>query len=367
MTRLSKLPFRSDRATDIKFMGEEPTYDKPLNDHELGDAYNWYNYFFGEDAAKAFTVAYMTENNFPAGDIASVKKLKIFPSPVVGWVCRILSLGGQVPEATKTIVFAKLKTIVSSVEKIESTEEVLLPVIKKTTKDASSEVIGLIEDELDNFYTDNYRVSSYDFTALIKKHNLDKNAMTKVIDYYTPLLNEVLDAQKNKTEGYKLTPSQFKNYVGFLTNILNASKQVVSAERVVKTRKPYKTKPKSVEKIVSRVKIKLSDDELKVKSAPVTGIVGASQLWTFNTKYRILTKYVSEKEKGLTVKGTTILDFDPKLSVSKRVRKPSETIQTVLDTGKVGLRKLMDEIKTSMIEPTGRLNEDILLLRIVKE
>ena len=69
---------------------------------------------------------------------------------------------------------------------------------------------------------------------------------------------------------------------------------------------------------------------------------------------------------GLSVKGTTIINFDETTSKTKTLRKPNETIQKVLSGGKVILRNLMSEIKTKESPAAGRTNADTVLLRYVK-
>jgi hypothetical protein len=69
---------------------------------------------------------------------------------------------------------------------------------------------------------------------------------------------------------------------------------------------------------------------------------------------------------GLSVKGTTIVNVDEKISQCKTLRKPDEIIQKVLTGGKVILKNLMSQIKTKDSPAIGRINADTLLLRYIK-
>jgi len=97
-----------------------------------------------------------------------------------------------------------------------------------------------------------------------------------------------------------------------------------------------------------------------------TDIIGADQLWTYNTKLKKLTKYNSLGPSGLQVKGTSIIGFDVETSSCKRLRKPDETLQKVLGAGKIALRKILEEVKTVASKPNGRINSDTILLRVIK-
>ena len=88
-----------------------------------------------------------------------------------------------------------------------------------------------------------------------------------------------------------------------------------------------------------------------------------SELWIYNTKSRKLGKYVAGSYQTLGVKGTTIVGFDEQKSTSKTLRKPEEKLKEFAKAGKVQLRKFLDEIRATETRLTGRINEDIVLLK----
>ena len=103
-----------------------------------------------------------------------------------------------------------------------------------------------------------------------------------------------------------------------------------------------------------------------LKSIPPEKVIGANQLWVYNTKTKVLAVYHSDNAKGFTVKGSTLQNFDEKLSIGKRLRKPEKTLPTVLESGKIKLRKIMEELTTMQLNLTGRINDDTILLRVEK-
>ncbi|NDB58774.1 hypothetical protein EB001_10030 [bacterium] len=58
--------------------------------------------------------------------------------------------------------------------------------------------------------------------------------------------------------------------------------------------------------------------------------------------------------------------YDADSSITKKLRKPEQVIPIVLNEGKVGLRKVMGAIKTAENKANGRINEESILLRIIK-
>jgi hypothetical protein len=130
------------------------------------------------------------------------------------------------------------------------------------------------------------------------------------------------------------------------------------------TRKPRKPKQISNEKLIANMKYKKSDSDLSLVSINPASIIGAKELWTYNTKTRKITKYVADEYIGpLSVKGTTIQGFDTVQSVQKTLRKPAEQLKEFQSAKKVALRKFMDQLTTKSAAPNGRINADTILLK----
>jgi hypothetical protein len=119
-----------------------------------------------------------------------------------------------------------------------------------------------------------------------------------------------------------------------------------------------------VEKIIAKLKYQKSNEPLKLVSISPADIVGAKELWVYNTKSRKLGKYVAKEFAELSVKGTSIINFDENLSVQKTLRKPEEQLKEFKAAGKVQLRKFLDDIKAVDIKLNGRINEEVVLLKV---
>jgi hypothetical protein len=99
-------------------------------------------------------------------------------------------------------------------------------------------------------------------------------------------------------------------------------------------------------------------------SVSPTDIIGSTELWVYNTKSRKLGKYVSAEYQTLSVKGTSIINFNENLSICKTLRKPEEKLKEFKAAGKVQLRKFLDDINATDTKMNGRLNEEIILLKV---
>ena len=103
---------------------------------------------------------------------------------------------------------------------------------------------------------------------------------------------------------------------------------------------------------------------MKLVSVSPTDIIGASELWIFNTKTRKLGRYVAAEFNTLGVKGTSITGFDEFKSVQKTLRKPEEKLKEFKAANKVALRKFLDEINATDTKMNGRINEETVLLKV---
>jgi hypothetical protein len=131
------------------------------------------------------------------------------------------------------------------------------------------------------------------------------------------------------------------------------------------TRKARKVKEKPASVVASKVQYMKDFAELNLKSVLPEKIIGANQVWLYNTKTKLLGMYNADNAKGLTIKGTTIQNFNVETSIGKRLRKPDVAVKQVLDGGKIVLKKLLDGLTTKPAELTGRINSDTIIVRVL--
>ena len=115
---------------------------------------------------------------------------------------------------------------------------------------------------------------------------------------------------------------------------------------------------------MAKLKYLREDKGLKLVSISPADVVGASELWIYNIKTRKLGRYVAAQFQELGVKGTSITGYDESRSVSKTLRKPEEKIREFGKASKIQLRKFLEEIRATETRLNGRINADILLLKV---
>jgi hypothetical protein len=165
-------------------------------------------------------------------------------------------------------------------------------------------------------------------------------------------------------EGYSnFTKPQLKKMVAYCDTIITDAMKIAGEAKI--NRKPRKRKAKTPDQLVSKVQYCEKFDDLKLVSIKPKDIIGAMQLWVFNTKTRKLGVYHADDAGGFSVKGTCVTNYTESKSISKTVRKPSEMLPEVLKAGKIALRNILSGIATKETLLNGRINKDIVLLRVL--
>ncbi len=254
-------------------------------------------------------------------------------------------------------------------EVAEKKETVPVVSIQERLRESSLGMTEELEDALESFSNDPESFDPKSFKVLnLLKGKQAKAAHARIIrDFYKQQHDEYLELQEGKCDQLKeayshLSKAQVKKIVAFYHEILSACDMLMQEAKV--NRKPRIKKSKPVEKIVEKLKYMKQDPNLKLVSINPTEIVGAKELWIFNTKTRKLGKYVAGEFNDLGVKGTSITGYDEHKSVQKTLRKPEDQLKEFKAAGKVALRKFLEDIKAVDIKLNGRINEETVLLKV---
>ena len=357
------------KFADEKYMGSEPDLRGNPSRTDFVHAYNWYNYFYGKDDAKEFALAYLKEIKYDKKVTKNVARWTNMPNSM-GWNCRILTLGGELPEDVKTRMFDRFNSLIEQateqVEEKEETKPVVVD-IQKRIADKAGEMIGEIEGEIDTFIIEGK--NSFDMKSWLMQKDIKGPIAQRIAEFYKPLYSELYDAYNNKSEDLKegyshLKKPRLKAYMEFVREIVGACE--ARQEAVKSIRKPRKKKSKTPQQLVAKLKFKDKDDAFKIVSVKPEGIVGCEQLWLFNTKNRNLIVYNAMGPAGLNIKGSSVIGYDEKTSVAKTVRKPENHLPKVADGGKLVLKKVIEGVKGKSKPVNGRTNAEMVILRIIK-
>lgn len=343
------------KSFDDKAYGPEPIQIKNFT-----DALNWYNYMSDEDQSRDWFFTYV-KKNYTKGEVAALRKLPKWKiSKTLGSVARILTNGNVLPDRNMDYFDRSVKDLVkmaaSVVEKVETEET---PKTTVTIQDrVQAKIYNLITDCEEAVDT----IQDFNVYNWLQAKEATPQAANALREYYSKFAADH-EPDEFDTPAMKKHRAQLKKYWEEFVLLID---RYINNKKAVKVRKPREKKVKSAVELVKNLKFRKEDPSLKIVSVHPAEIIGCQQLWVYNTKYRKLTQYLALGPAGIQVKGTTVTGWDIESSTSKTLRKPEESLTALLSAGKVMLRSFMSNIKTAESKPNGRINNECILVRVIK-
>ena len=346
-----------------KYLGDEPVFTKPLDNLDFAKALNWYNTMADLKECREFLDTHLKNSN----RFAEAKRLQSISDAWVNTsaaaVARLLTKGYILPESSKSFFEAKLQHMLShsTAPVVKKEDKTNVISIQDRMREKTQDIIGDIEEMIDK----GEKFSLYDW---LKGRTIPATYCTSIINYYAPWLDELLEAYEGKDDQLKeayshFTKKQLKERIDLINSLIEDAEKYAGVAK--KTRAPRKPRAVSKEKILKFLRFQKEDNTYKIASINPEKILGAQELWTFNTKYKIVTVFRAIDRGGLQVKRSSITGFDPKTSFSKSAgRSADKIVQKIQSSGKLVLRKLMDEMKTDKALQE-RINENTVIMRVV--
>ena len=380
-----KVPFGSFLGWPKPDFTKTKKANKTYDSHYRG-ALMYAHYEMNKSDLKKETLKYLKTHKSPLYE--SAKECNEYCFTTVGKYFYILNHGGELPDNISLTLDATLEKIVNeekarvqalaqrslSEEKEDSSPKADIKVapanVQDRLRERAREVAGEIEGWLDEFILDKKSPikTTEEFVTLFKAQELKSPHMRHMNQIFANRATQVSDVvaggDKDLAEGYSnYTKPELKKLNQFYQNLVAACGMMQEAAKAV--RAPRKKKPVSQEKLVAKLKYKKEDPTLGIASVNPTQILGAREIWVYNTKTRKLAQYKAIDADGLSVKGASILSFSTQ-SKEKTLRKPAETLADFKKASKVKLRTFLDELTTVDTTPNGKLNENHVILRVDK-
>jgi hypothetical protein len=331
----------------------------------LMHALNWYNSEHTNADKKRWFIEYFGKN--AKLNLSDVHDREF---RTVGTLCRIARNDQFLEQKELDLIqseFYRIKELSEQKPVAKNTNSVavaLKPVtIQDRLDDQAADFVGKFDEMVDAYTLDRKQIP--DVKLLMKQRPstpVAKKALLKIAKITQELREAVEGSDKQLVEGYSnfKKPELKKLLAAYeeLNDQLNQSKKIV-------VRKPRATKVVPAGDVVKRLKFAKENQELKLKSVSPTAIVGAEEVWLFNTKYKKLQYYRAVDGMTLTVKGTTLMNFDAAKSEQRTVRKP-ETVTPLQEKGKRAMAQFLKSLTTKPAAVNGRVNEEVIILAAFK-
>ena len=389
-------------AVDSRYTGEEPIWDGwetwPVEQFwkEYSRSFNFYNYYSTAKDTKPAVLEWMSNNGYTKEDIAAVKAAPdYFPGMTTGTLCTCLNKGmptihPKVNEYLKTLRFdvepqepcdifvkesianaiiegkkAKQKDTVQTI--VAEKPSGISPMDRLKVK-CNKTIIMDLELLMDEWCKSGDEVRCLSIYKSMQHYELPAAACTFVEEYLEKALTEITDAHTGASEylaeAYSsYTKKQMLARIDALSSMVDDLTMFKTSVKAAKS--PREKKPTAATKQIAKLKYLKHSEEFKITSINPIRVVGAYRLLAFNVKTRVLFDYVCTVTTGFVIKGTTIQNYDEVASRCIRLRKPDEFIPIAVGSTEKQLEKAWEKLTTKIAKPNGRINGDIVLLRIL--
>jgi len=229
--------------------------------------------------------------------------------------------------------------------------------------------IGAVDNSVDNIMEGKKHSSPEQLMNGVK---LNKEEMSEAIAEFSGLLDELEELQRVRkirqrndwdeqlVEGYShIRKPDTQKLVDWLKELMGLLSAGQVRKQVVRRKKPQDPR-----KIVSRLRYKQADKDLNIASIQPVDILGATELWVYDTKRRRLGLYMSKGEGGLGVKGTSPQGWDAELSYEKTLRKPEEQLPLIMKKSRNAIHEQVGKIRGKKMGVKLRINPNMLLLKV---
>ena len=370
----------SKKTLDDIHYGPEPDVDY-FEDHLIHDFFNWYNYMWDRNKSMLVLISYAKK--FGYKNAGKFKKMMV--PPTLAYIAQGLERGLKFPDhknypdegsaGWQKHLHEELKTYNKKAHNLYNVylgQELVDPekVVKKrkTVQEHIDAKVQSILGEVDHAI-DVWDVEPFDMYKYLTSLETSAAVAKKIPEQYQELIDEVKEARDGKSKQLKeaynfMNKSEKSNFINFVTRIQTDSLRYADNHKPV--RKARKAKQISAQDKVKNLNFLDEDTDNKIASIEPSKIVGAEILYLFNTKTNQLSYYHAIDRGGLDVKGSTIQNFDEdKSQVKKLGAKTTHFLDRVLGGGKIVLNKIMNEINSKASSVTGRVNNNMIILKVI--
>jgi hypothetical protein len=345
---------------------DEPTIRPENYNVDIGTALVWYTEQTDDKKRRKFAMEHFAKLGRKQ-EVLALNKASDYDIRQIGIMCRLLATGNTLSEQHMALLESRVAILVAKHKPVKEIKKVVdaptnVVSIQERMEEKAHDLAGEIEGAIDEFVLN--KSSTFSTKNYLLSNEVSAPIAKRIGELFHGLRVELLEViegdDEQLVEGYSnFTKREMKKFLEFVENIITDCEQQVQTAKA--SRAPRKRKPQSPTKLVSKLKFLREFTDLGLKSIKPETIIGSTEVWYYNTKYRRVGVYKGEGGNPLSVKGTTIIGFDVKESQQMTLRKPEEFFKG-LALGKRALNNALKKLTTKPSVPNGRINEECILL-----
>ena len=365
-------------VSESKHLGTEPiwvdNYEPTDYQSEFGTALNWYSYIVEQKDCRAFL------SDWFKGDKDKLKALSKVPDKLLprtyANTARIALRGFPVSDEHKARIWQKVEELANARIKLEEEDDTTEPTVKviRALPLAPNFIVSDVDDEIENLIIGEepknmgqilmqYRMADKHYLECIAKIEPMLAEFSELVEARRLPKSQLTPEQNDLLEGYEHLSGMkiVKDIVKLLESYINDLKKSHIGKQVAKVRKK---KPKDKTKLVKNIKFLAQDTELGITSVEPINLLNCSEVWTYDTKTRKISKFYSPIGGGITVKGAALVGYEESMSSCKLLRKPDVQLKEFTPLKKNDLTKWYSAVKSKDAPVRARLTSTTLILKV---
>jgi len=343
----------------------------------INETLRHYGYFYEKKSYVSWAQEWVKTNR--PNDLKTFKASEDWRvSATLAGLMKMQMMGAELEQSAIDFIRDNVEEILShgrrNIElKVEDVEEDTAVEVKRKNpaellKEKTNIIIGDIEGFIDD-HLDGVLDAKFSLYTHLKAINAATQSARDIVTHYKEVEQEFKELVEDKVdylvEGYShLSASEQKKLYKLISSFVSDGEKYVLSKKA--TRKPRAKKATPATKQVEKVIYQKESSDYKITSISPAYIVGATEVYLFNTKTRVIKYLVTNNKDGFIVKGTSIKNYDEELSFKKKLRKPEETIDSINKVTKLRALKALKALKTAEKPTDSRINADTVILKVNK-
>lgn len=375
------------RRQKTVYLTPEPDWEKYKNIEDLegqAKAYQDCQYFIRTEISDKkrlteFKTWIKKESGYTAEEVEIILRNPDWNFNSTGTSVYFLNKVGYMPEGHRNHI-AKLKEEwlekgkkIAQVKEEKAKDKPNRPSIQEIMLGKLMEAGGEIDGIMDQIFEDEIKADAKFNTAILRilnTYNPLPNHIPQLVESYTHEQKEFKEVIEGKDEQLVEAYSHFnkrkiKSIIGAydaMIGVLNSYQALKIKNRAKRRTKPI-TPEKATQKLKYQKRFECETTKLKLESIRPAELHMSKEAWCYDTAKRKLHHYVAEDMAGeMFVKGNTLYGFDKAKSAIKTLRKPKEQLKEIMGS-KPAARKFFDDIKAVGVQPKGRFNDSMIILK----
>lgn len=376
-------------SLEDKYLGAEPSYHgKEIPDNKLNSEYaagsGWFNYYNSPKTNQTTVIKFAKEVlKFSKDDIKALNKLPDWKLGMgIGNSCRMYFVGFPIermgnPEINDSAVDRITKRLKECLAEGNEVLEVIaakpkvevIPIQVRTRSKVMSTMYAdfdemVVDEWMDNNF-DDIRFPTYSLLQTHKIKGAGINMFREMIQFEYDLVSDAYNKTcEQAVEAYShIKKGNLNKMLKLMDKIFEDIDRLKTNTKAVKI--PKTKMPKASDKQVEKLNYMKEDQVAKLVSINPIMIPKKNKLFVYNVKQRVITMYGSDSSTGFEVKGSTVHNWNEQFSMSTTLRKPEDVLPQILTKTEKQIDKILSELTTKVKVPTGRINKDCILLRVL--